>query len=110
MKRRQQMLLLAAPLLCVVSPAYAQMLSPDRTDTIVDDVAAFERDINHASSAAQLTRKDANYLRSRSRAIRSFFNKVSRDGLSLAEAQLVRERITYLRTRYHLQGDATEIQ
>jgi len=105
MKRRNQMLSFSALVLfCLATPSHAQMLSPDRTDAVVDEVAAFERDVDDAATTEQLSRKDASYLRGRARAIRSFFNKISKDGLSLAEAQLMRDRIGYLRTRYSLQN------
>ena len=105
MTRNNHLLSFAAVLLFFVAPpALAQMLPPDRTDAVVDEVAAFERDVDDAATTEQLSRKDANYLRGRARVIRSFFNKISKDGVSLAEAQMMRDRIGYLRTRYSLQN------
>jgi hypothetical protein len=82
------------------APGAALAQGLDRTDSLVDEVAAFERDVADGIATEALSRKDGTYLRGRARAIRTFFNKISRDGVSLAEAQLVRDRITYLRTRY----------
>jgi hypothetical protein len=102
MKGCRRIVEIAAPLLLFAgtAPVHAQMPPPDRTDSVIDEVAAFERDVADAATTQRLTRKDSTYLRSRARAIRSFFNKVSKDGVSLAEAQLLRDRINFLRTRY----------
>jgi hypothetical protein len=104
-KHRKAMFGLAAPLmLCLGAPAHAQVLSPDEASATANEMTVFERDVEEAATAQRITGADAAYLRGRAGAIRSFFEKISKDGLSAMEAETLRDRINYLRTRYNLQA------